>query len=100
MATKTINEVRTTVAAADAHIMFDVSDNYDSGDNHPRCLYVEVTLRDGENQTVWLQQVTRDGDGNVTGRVPNLLTSAQLTTLRGLLKTIFDQAALDAGYTL
>jgi len=82
-----------------------VSDSQDDGTNHPRCLFATVTLRDGENQTVWLQQVTRsatpdeNGKYPVTGRVPNLLTGAQLTTLRNLLVAIFNQAALDAGYT-
>lgn len=102
MPTRTINEVRFTVAAADARFTIDISDSKDDGPgDNPRCAYVSVALRDGEIQTVWLQQVTRDAEGVVTGRVSTgVLTGAQLNVLRGMLTAMFNKAAQDAGYTL
>lgn len=102
MATKTVSETLVTRIAADARYMIDVSDEKDDGPgDNPRCAYAVVELRDGENQMVWLQQVTRDAGGVVTGRTPiGVLTGPELVTLRGLLGKIFNKAATDAGYTL
>jgi hypothetical protein len=102
MPSKQVNQTITTIAAVDAQYTIDVADNHDDGTNHPGCAYVNVKLRDGEYQTVWLQNVTRNGSGVVTGKVPapgGPLTGAELTTLRASLTKIFNAAATAAGYT-
>lgn len=100
--TKTINQIVSTVEAVNAQILIDISDDHDTGDNHPGCAFATVRLRDGEFQTVWLQHVTRDASGNITGRVPapgGPLTGTELTTIRSLLGKVFNSAATAAGYT-
>lgn len=99
MPTKTINQTISTILAADAQYTVDIADNNPNG-AHPGCAYVLVKLRDGEYQTVWLQNATRDVDGAPTGAKINsgVLTAAELTSLRAILTKVFNKATADAGY--
>lgn len=104
MPTKTINQVVTSVAAAQARITFDISDNHDDGTTHPACLFAEVRLRDTEVQFIWLENVTRagapvEGIVPITGRVPvNGYTAPQIASIKTTLLGIFNKAAAVAGY--
>lgn len=107
MASKTINQIITTVLPADAQYTIDIADNHDTGNNHPGCAFASVKLRDGEIQHVWLQHVTRGDVDPDTGRAPvtgkvvavnGPLSGAELTSLRSILLKVFNKAASDAGY--
>lgn len=98
--TKNIATARVAAPAAEASYRYFLSDAKDDGPgDHPLCLCCEVTLHPSDVQSVFLENVTRDGTGRITGRVPVApFTLAQINGIRTGSAAVHAVAAAAAGY--
>jgi hypothetical protein len=95
---KEIVTVRLAVSPETATYEFGLSD---ANAEHPLCVYCVVTLHPSERVTRYLENVVRDENGVVTGRVPMApVTQANINAIKSFCgSTVFPIVAADAGYT-
>lgn len=93
---KAVHTTRDAHPATDARYEYFLSDD---AAEHPRCLCARVHVSGEDVVELYLQHVTRDGDGKVTGRIPAApFTGPQLVAVRNACGAVFAVAAAKAGY--